>query len=249
MSDDRPINPYATPASAGQPPRGFGPGPVGSPLPWEPTDAVAFGWKRMREEPMCILVFFVAMLVGNLISVIGTVVSYVLSQDADSDMRTLGMVVNIGSTLVNLPISIWIQLGLTRYTLALARRDPSAGLMQVFAGGRFFAFLGGVLLMAIALFFGFLACIVPGVILALGWLFFGFFVVDREEGPVGALKASWRATNGSKGKLFILALLMILISIAGYLACCVGILVALPVIQLAMAFAYMKLTGEEPRLA
>lgn len=249
MSDDRPINPYATPASAGQPPRGGGPGPVGSPLPWEATDAIGFGWKRMREQPMCILVFFVATLISNFISTIGVVVNYVLSQDADSDMRTLGMAIYIGTALVNLPITIWIQIGLTRYTLALARRDPNAGFAQVFSGGRFFAFLGGALLMAIALIFGYAACIVPGVILTLGWMFFGFFVVDREEGPVGGLKASWRATTGSKGKLFILALLIVLVAIAGYIACCVGIFVAIPVIQLGMAYAYMKLTGEEPRLA
>lgn len=39
-------------------------------------------------------------------------------------------------------------------------------------------------------------CLVPGIILALGWSFAVPLVVDRDLAPIDALKESWRITTG-----------------------------------------------------
>lgn len=43
---------------------------------------------------------------------------------------------------------------------------------------------------------GMMLCLVPGIILALGWSFAVPLVVDRDLAPIDALKESWRITTG-----------------------------------------------------
>jgi hypothetical protein len=58
------------------------------------------------------------------------------------------------------------------------------------------------------------------------------------------MKASWAATSGQKGKLFLFGLVGVLLIIGGYLACCVGLFVAFPVMMVSMATIYLRLSGQ-----
>jgi uncharacterized membrane protein len=128
-------------------------------------------------------------------------------------------------------------------------RGEKVTIGQFFGGGRFLGkMIVGQICLGIALTIGFILCIVPGYIVMLGTIFWGFFVVDRNMGGLDALKASWELTKGHKLNVFVLVILEGLVIIAGYLACGIGFFVAAPVCAVANAYVYMKLNGQQPQL-
>ncbi len=84
---------------------------------------------------------------------------------------------------------------------------------------------------------------IPLIVVSLGLSMAEFYVVDQGMGPVQALKASWSVTNGQKGKIFLLGLISVGVILLGYLACCIGVLAAMPTIQVANAMVYCALSG------
>ena len=55
----------------------------------------------------------------------------------------------------------------------------------------------------------------PGIIFALMFMFSTFIVIDRELGPIEAMKESHRITHGHKWKLLGFSLLLVLINLLG----------------------------------
>lgn len=90
---------------------------------------------------------------------------------------------------------------------------------------------------------GFLLLIVPGIIFALMFLFTTFIVIDRQLGPIEAMKESNRITRGHKWRLLGLLLLLTLINILGLMALGLGLLISIPVSSLAFTYAYRTLSG------
>jgi uncharacterized membrane protein len=167
----------------------------------------------------------------------------------DRDVLMLLSYVLMGLVFVVVALTqSWIQGGTTKFLLRVARGE-SPPLNEVFSG---MPFLGRVLLgnilFFVAYYIGALFCFVPGVIFALGCSQWMYFVVDKGLSPVDALKQSWALTNGHKGQLFLYFILAALVGLAGYLACGVGIFIAIPIIQLGQTYIYLRLQGETPRL-
>ena len=90
---------------------------------------------------------------------------------------------------------------------------------------------------------GMVFLVVPGVILALGLGLYPYFIVDRNMGPVEALKASWDATTGHKANLFVLGFYSFGVMLLGVAACCIGIMPAVAVMSVAQAIVFTRLTG------
>jgi uncharacterized membrane protein len=85
---------------------------------------------------------------------------------------------------------------------------------------------------------------VPGIIFMLMFMFTTFIVIERELGPIDAMKESRRITRGHKWQLLGFLLLLVLINLLGLLALVVGMLVSIPVSSLAFAHAYRLLGGK-----
>jgi uncharacterized membrane protein len=85
--------------------------------------------------------------------------------------------------------------------------------------------------------------IVPGVIFTLMFMFATFIVVDRELGPIEAMKESKRLAHGHKWALLGFVLVLALINLLGVLALGVGLLVSIPVSSLAFVHGYCTLTA------
>ncbi|TAJ21655.1 MAG: hypothetical protein EPO68_04355 [Planctomycetota bacterium] len=244
MSNPQDVNPYATPAKFAQlPPPDGGVRPIGPALPWEPMAALRFGWDAVLRQPLAVLAVIVSAAVGSALTFVGALANLALSRENPA----LGLTIYGCCFVLGLPLQLWMQVGLLRYFVKLARgQAPAFG--EIFAGGPLWAYLGLTLLMGLALIFGFLLLIVPGVILALGWSAAQYLVADRRMGVIESLGASWRATNGHKVSILLLALLCFVALCVGMLALCIGYLVAIPVCMVAAAYAYLKITGEEPVL-
>ncbi len=74
-------------------------------------------------------------------------------------------------------------------------------------------------------------------------MFTTFIVIDRELGPIEAMKESMRIARGHRWPLLGLIVLLALIVLVGVLALFVGLLVAMPVTTLAFVHAYRVLSG------
>ena len=84
-------------------------------------------------------------------------------------------------------------------------------------------------------------CIIPGLIAMLAlWPAF-LLVMEDDLGPVEAIKGAWALTSGYKIDLLVLGLSTMCLAIAGLLACCIGLVVAGPVMELTWVGAYHEM--------
>jgi len=88
---------------------------------------------------------------------------------------------------------------------------------------------------------GFILLIIPGVILAVRLQYATYLVVDKNLGPIEALKTSWKLTRGNTWNLFFFGILLGLINILGLLCLVVGLFITVPLGMVATAFVYRKL--------
>jgi uncharacterized membrane protein len=73
-----------------------------------------------------------------------------------------------------------------------------------------------------------------------------YLIVDRDMGPIEAMKLSAKMTYGYKKRLFLVGLISIGVIVIGALVLLVGLLVALPVVVLVWAYIYRKLSISVP---
>ena len=126
-------------------------------------------------------------------------------------------------------------------TLLLTRfAPPGVRLRDLAAGGdRFAPLVGALVLRQLVVAVGLVCLVLPGILLQLGFSLTEFFVVDRGMSPVQAMAASWEATVGKKGRLFLYLLAALPLLLAGYLALLVGSLVAASVVSIGLAVIYL----------
>lgn len=90
---------------------------------------------------------------------------------------------------------------------------------------------------------GFLLCILPGIYLAVGYLFVLPLVIDKKLDFWPAMEVSRQVVHKQWWAMFLLVLVMILIVCAGVLACGVGLIIAMPVVLAALSYVYEDLFG------
>jgi uncharacterized membrane protein len=102
------------------------------------------------------------------------------------------------------------------------------------------------LLFSIMVALGLVLFVVPGIILAIVFAFYGPALVDEELGSIDALKRSAAITRGNRGRLFLFGLAVLLLNVVGLLFLVVGVLVTSGISLLAFAYVYRRLSGDRP---
>jgi hypothetical protein len=150
--------------------------------------------------------------------------------------------------LIGLVVGAYVGGGIAEIALRTARGERT-DFGMIFSGGKYFgAMLVGTLGFYLAYGLGLALCIVPGVIVAVGLMPYAMVIVDEKRSGIDALKRAWELTNGHKMALFVFLLLSLLVYIAGFLACFIGVyLVSVPMLSVSLAYIYLKLKGEQPR--
>jgi hypothetical protein len=93
----------------------------------------------------------------------------------------------------------------------------------------------GPLLLALL---GFIVAMIPAIYLSTGWVFSLPLIIDKQMEFWPAMSASRRMVGKHWWLVFGLLVVCGLIYFAGFLACCVGLLVAMPIMFGAMMYAY-----------
>jgi len=90
---------------------------------------------------------------------------------------------------------------------------------------------------------GFILCILPGIYLAVGYIFVPALVIDKKLDFWPAMEVSRQVVQKHWWTIFGLAIVLALIVVAGFLACLVGVILAFPVVTAALMYAYEDLFG------
>jgi len=191
---------------------------------------------------MCLLVMFLVFLFNF---VVGNGLSYgglFLGMAADSP--ALGHFLSALGSLIGWLLSIWIGIGQALIFLGIARGQPvEIGLL--FAGGPYLLrILGASIIAGIALFFGFLLLIVPGILLALMFWPFYLLIIDRNVGIVESFQLAAKVTAGNKATVFLVAIVAFALTIVSAIPCGLGLLVTVPYFGLMWPVMYLAMTGQ-----
>jgi uncharacterized membrane protein len=103
--------------------------------------------------------------------------------------------------------------------------------------------IAGVLV-GIATLIGFVLLIIPGLIVAFLTYFTTYAIVDDGKSAIDGIKHSVKLVSDNIGDSLVLAILNIVVVIAGAIALCVGLIVAIPVTIFATAYAYRAFNGQ-----
>ncbi|MCT2062916.1 MULTISPECIES: hypothetical protein [Dietzia] len=219
--------PYGDPAYGG-----YGqPGPGGAPAMVgrvSPTGAVSAGWQMFKNNPVPWL----------LITLASGVVSGIISAFSTDESGAVMFIAQVLSFVVSLLLQAFIVRGAL---LEVDGHRPSFG--DFFKLHNFGWFVVAAILVGIATFVGVFLLIVGAFVVAFFLYWTQYFVVDRNMTATDAIVSSFRAIKSDAGNLLALALLNVLIIIAGTLALLVGLFVAIPVTTLASVYAYRVITG------
>ncbi len=141
--------------------------------------------------------------------------------------------------IVSGPIYTIFMAGLFKYYLKLIRGE-GAGVGDAFSG--FGASIGQLILLSLVLnvltLVGYLLCLVPGIYLAVAWFFSIPLVIDRQMNFWEAMELSRKMVSKHWFLVFAFLLVYGLLSMAGLIACCVGIFVTMAIGLGALMYAY-----------
>ena len=199
--------------------------------------AIRFGWETFKRRPWFFVgSSFVILLVYGVVGAFASAIDAAVSGSPDDP--------SLPGTLVNFALGTLVSMGVTAFYLAAHDNPDTVELSSLWHPRPFWKFLGASILLGLTIAIGFVLLIVPGIIFSLMFLFTTFIVIERELGPIEAMKESSRITRGHKWPLLGFVIVLTLINVLGVLALVVGLLVSIPVSTLAFVHAYRVLSAK-----
>ncbi len=162
----------------------------------------------------------------------------------------LAWLVSIG--LAAVPVLGWIVgfvlMGGLDYMFLRRIRGETVQIGDVFAGFNLallnLALAGLVKWLLVSL--GLILCIIPGIYLAIGYVFALPLVVDKQMEFWPAMEVSRLVVHEHWWSIFALVIVLALVVFAGALVCGVGVLVSAPLATAAFMYVYEDLFGVQP---
>ena len=214
------------------PPPGGGMSPGGAPGAISVGDAVSYGWNAYWKNVGTLVVIAIVVLAINI--VVGLIAQATGSVAGQIIVQFIGFFA-----------SMLISLGWIRVSLEVTRGvKPEVGDLFKFDG--YGPYILASLLFALGFYVGLILCIIPGIIFAVAFGFYGFVIAERGEGVgvMDSLKESADLTRGNRWQLFGLGIVLLLINFVGALLCGIGLIFTLGITIIAWAYVYRTLRGE-----
>ncbi len=195
------------------------------------NEALSAGWALFKGR----VGFFISLLL------LWGVLIY-LPQMAIKNMETVWL--QIVFAIVLQLFQYFLAIGILKITLMIADGKPVA-IGDLFSGGpQFTPYVLASILYTLAVLVGLVLLVVPGIMVAIVFGYYGYFIIDKGMGPVDALKASAALTKGVRWKLLGFGLVMIILNAVGGLLVGLGLFVTVPVSLVAVAVVYRRLMAQ-----
>lgn len=193
-------------------------------------EALAVGWQTTKKH----FWFFVILLLT--VGLINAAPSLL-----DQFFPGAGPALMISSKFVLWVLSTVAGMGLIRISLKLSRSEAAefADLFSCFS--LIFKYFLASLLYGLIVLGGLILLVVPGLIWAVTFQYYSYFVIDQELGPGEALRKSAAITQGARWDLFKLDFIIMLLYVIGTIPLMLGLFVTIPVSMLALAHVYREL--------
>jgi uncharacterized membrane protein len=193
-------------------------------------NAIRFGWKTTLENlTFLILITFVLGLVQLAPNILDPHL-----RDKEllaSAFNIITYIVSLGVTLGSIKIYLKLVDGMT---------PQFSDLFSLFKTRLLWRYFLASLLYSLVVVLGLFLLIIPGIYIALKYLFYSYFLVDKNAGVFESFSKSGEITKGRIWNLFQFEVLLWLILLAGLLTLFLGLLVAMPTISLATAYLYRR---------
>ena len=195
-------------------------------------EAIKLGWEMTKKNLLFLIgITFVMGLIQFAPDILG---QYTKEQDMLSGLIEIASyIVSIGVTLGSIKIYL---------NLVDGKKVEFADLFSLFKLNLIGRYFIASVIYGIAVVLGLFLLILPGIYIAIKYLFFAYFLVDKEMGIVESFSKSGEITRDRIWNLFLFGVLITLVLLLGLIAFGVGIFVAIPVVGLATAYAYRKLS-------
>ncbi len=232
-----PSNPYETQTPPNSPPPTGVPAPVAATVN---TDVIGQAWQILQPQiGMWIVAMLIYGAVSGAFSGINTIITAAGGQEPSAIVKLLSIIISFAG----FAIGLLANAGLIKMAIHQVR-SGQAEIAKLFDITDVIAplLIAGIIV-GLATVVGFAACIIPGVIIALGFSMYMPLIVDQKADAIDSIKRSWEVCKPHLGALFLLFFVLGLINIAGLCACGLGILVTYPLTQIAIALTYRNLFG------
>jgi uncharacterized membrane protein len=219
------------------PPPSVPPGPPAGASPVSVGDAVSYGWAAYWKNvgPMIVIALVIAAI---------QIAFGLLGEAVDS------LALRIIFQLAGWLLGLFLALGWFRVALEVTRGvQPEVG--DVFKADGYGPYIVASIVFGIGFFIGLLLFIIPGIIFAVVFGFYGFVAAERGNAvqPMETLRRAAEITEGHRWQLFGLAIVLFLINLVGALLCGIGLLFTLGITIIAWAYTYRRLSGESVNYA
>ena len=206
-------------------------------------EALSVGWRiftgNLKLSLAATVVYVVAVVVVAIVfEIIKEVVSYSM----------INLIIIVASEIVlevlELLVSLFLDLGMIKFWFNLYD-DKGASIEDLFSCGELlpFAFVADILYTVLVLI-GFILLIIPGIIWAIKYLFWGFVIVDDKFGPIQSLRESAKLTRGVRWKLLWFIIVVTVINVIALIPLGLGLFVTVPWTSLAFVHIYRTLKNQ-----
>ena len=194
-------------------------------------EAISYGWKTFKKNWQFLLITFAIVIVAGM-------VPNWLHDWSKEHMPAVSFIFSILSWVIQMITSIGIIVISLKFVDG--KKPQFKDLYQHYP--LFLNYFLASLLYGVVVIAGFILLIVPGIIWGIKYQFITYLVVDKGMSPMEAFKKSGHLTQGNRMKLFYLGLSFMGLTIVGILLAGVGLVIVWPIISLAGAYVYRKLS-------
>jgi uncharacterized membrane protein len=194
------------------------------------SEAVTYSWNACLRNGGPYLLVSLVVFVGN------TAVVLLAAANSSAGFQ-------LAFELLGVLVDLLLILGLIRASLEVVDGvTPRLGL--VFRPDGYGPYLVASIFFLVGVYVGFILLIVPGVVFAVIFQFYGYVVAEHPDiTATGALRRSAAITRGARLRLIGLAGVLVCLNLAGFL-CVVGLIFTYAISALALAYVYRVLTNQ-----
>ncbi len=227
-----------------------------SPGSYSVGNAFSYAFKKFQDNLLPLILITLIIVVGAaVIQVIGNFISAAAVPDLTYNFDTgkyegggggffgIAMILSFLFGALSFVFNLVIQAGIIKGSLALTR-GQKIDIGSAFSGINWAQVVIASLIIGVLTFVGLILCILPGILVIFFTSYTLYFVIDRNQDAMTAIKSSFALVKDNFGVLILFFLASLAAYIVGACLCGVGLLAAIPIVVIAQAYTFRTLSND-----